>query len=50
VGAAALHDGLVGRQVAVAHGLHEFEAALEGPLVQVVEEQPSDAAGLITML
>src|SRR5690606_36117209 len=47
---AALHDGQVGLQIGITDGAHEGEAGVEVPFVEVVEEQPADAARLTAVL
>src|SRR5690606_306891 len=47
---AALHDGQVGLQIGITDGAHEGEAGVEVPFVEVVEEQPADAAWLTAVL
>src|SRR5690606_41660700 len=46
---AAFHDRQVGVEEAIAHGAHVAEVGLEIAL-QVVEEQPANAAGLAALL
>src|SRR5690606_41322523 len=47
---ATLHDGQVGLQIGITDGAHEGEAGVEVPFIEVVEEQPADAAWLTAVL
>src|SRR5262245_48447709 len=43
------HDRQVGREEVVAHAAQHLEAALEPPLVQIVEEDPADPPRLLAV-
>src|SRR5690625_6552994 len=46
---AFFHNGLVGGQIAFAHGAHVVKAGIEAPFVEVVKEQAAYAAGFVAV-